>query len=104
MVNIWDGANKKRLTQIFGYPTSVAALAFNSSTSLLAVASSYAFEQARQYPFSLCLACSRGALRWGPGLLRRLLGARDLVGAASQPCAPTLWPWLQFAKSALPLA
>lgn len=45
VVNIWDGANKKRLQQIRGYPTSVAALAFNHDASLLAVASSYTFEK-----------------------------------------------------------
>ena len=44
MVNIWDGANKKRLHQISGYPTSVAALAFNAEATLLAVASSYTYE------------------------------------------------------------
>ena len=45
VVSIWDGANKKRLHQVAGYPTSVAALAFNASATLLAVASSYTFEQ-----------------------------------------------------------
>lgn len=44
-VNVWDGNNKKRLTQISRYPTSVAAMAFNSEGSLLAVAASYTFEQ-----------------------------------------------------------
>lgn len=34
-------------TQVVGYPTSVAALAFNASATLLAVAASYTFEQAR---------------------------------------------------------
>lgn len=51
VVNIWDGANKKRLTQVAGYPTSVAAMAFNSSASLLAIAASYTFEQGeRDHP------------------------------------------------------
>jgi cell cycle arrest protein BUB3 len=45
LVNVWDGANKKRLHQYPAYPTSIAALAFNSVGSLLAVASSYTFEQ-----------------------------------------------------------
>ena len=45
MVNIWDGANKKRLHQISGYPTSVAAIAYNSSATLMAVAASYTYEQ-----------------------------------------------------------
>ncbi len=45
MVNVWDGANKKRLCQIQGYPTSVSALAFNREGKYLAVASSYTWEQ-----------------------------------------------------------
>ncbi|GAB4822734.1 hypothetical protein N2152v2_009780 [Parachlorella kessleri] len=45
VVNLWDGANKKRLHQISGYPTSVAAIAFNSSATLMAVAASYTYEQ-----------------------------------------------------------
>eukprot|EP00887_Chlorella_sp_A99_P005513 scaffold1.g5513.t1 len=73
VVNIWDGANKKRLHQarcaawrgarakgaggadgrarISGYPTSVAALAFDAAGSLLAVAASYTHEQGeREHP------------------------------------------------------
>lgn len=45
VVNFWDGANKKRLHQVAGYPTSVAALAFNGASTQLAVAASYTFEQ-----------------------------------------------------------
>ncbi|CAL8462261.1 g1792 [Coccomyxa elongata] len=45
VVNVWDGANKKRLCQIQGYPTSVSALAFNREGKYLAVASSYTWEQ-----------------------------------------------------------
>ena len=45
LVNVWDGANKKRLHQYPAYPTSVAAVAFNSVGTMLAVASSYTFEQ-----------------------------------------------------------
>lgn len=44
VVNIWDPENKKRLFQITGYPTSVAALAFNHDGSQLAVAASYTYE------------------------------------------------------------
>ena len=39
-VNLWDGANKKRLAALPQFPTSVAALAFNADGSKLAVASS----------------------------------------------------------------
>jgi len=45
VVNIWDGANKKRLCQIQGYATSVSALAFSREGKYLAVAASYAWEQ-----------------------------------------------------------
>ncbi|KAJ9521705.1 hypothetical protein QJQ45_015367, partial [Haematococcus lacustris] len=45
VVNIWDGANKKRLFQISRYPTSVSALSFSRDGQFLAVASSYAYEQ-----------------------------------------------------------
>ena len=44
VVNIWDGAHKKRLCQIPGYPTSVSALAFSREGKYLAVASSYTWE------------------------------------------------------------
>ncbi|KAK3286306.1 hypothetical protein CYMTET_6134 [Cymbomonas tetramitiformis] len=44
-VNIWDGNNKKRLHQYPKYPTSVSALAFNASGTMLVVAASYTFEQ-----------------------------------------------------------
>ncbi|CAH2036286.1 unnamed protein product [Thlaspi arvense] len=44
-VNIWDGNNKKRLYQYSKYPTSIAALSFSRDGGLLAVASSYTFEE-----------------------------------------------------------
>jgi len=44
-VNIWDGFNKKRLCQFRRYPTSISSLAFSSDGSLLAIASSYIYEQ-----------------------------------------------------------
>ena len=44
VVNVWDGANKKRTRQFPKYPTSIAALAFNADGTYLAVASSYAYE------------------------------------------------------------
>lgn len=45
IVSIWDGANKKRLCQLCKYPTGISSLAFNHDGSLLAVASSYTYEQ-----------------------------------------------------------
>jgi len=45
LINIWDGRNKKRICQYPPYPTSIAALDFNSSGTLLAIASSYTFEE-----------------------------------------------------------
>ena len=44
LVNIWDPANKKRLCQFHKYPTSIAALAFSSDGSQLAIGASYQYE------------------------------------------------------------
>lgn len=44
-VIMWDGENKKRLQAPWGYPTSIAALAFSPTGAILAVASSYTFEE-----------------------------------------------------------
>jgi len=44
-VNIWDGHNKKRLCQFHRYPTSIASLSFCCDGSVLAIASSYLYEQ-----------------------------------------------------------
>ncbi len=43
-VCIWDAQNKKRLASFSGYPDSIASLSFNASGDLLAIASSYTFE------------------------------------------------------------
>ena len=48
MVNVWDGENKKRLSQVIGYPTSIAALAFSRDGQQLAVAASYTYERGEQ--------------------------------------------------------
>jgi cell cycle arrest protein BUB3 len=45
VVNVWDGQNKKRLSQFSKYPTSIAAVAFSENGSTLAIASSYTFEE-----------------------------------------------------------
>jgi len=42
---VWDGNNKKRICQYPAYPTSISALAFNNQGSLLAIASSYTYEE-----------------------------------------------------------
>ncbi|XP_078435356.1 mitotic checkpoint protein BUB3.1-like [Wolffia australiana] len=44
-VNVWDGNNKKRLYQYSKYPTSISALSFSRDGGLLAVASSYTYEE-----------------------------------------------------------
>ncbi|MQL69857.1 hypothetical protein Taro_002147 [Colocasia esculenta] len=44
-VNVWDGNNKKRLYQFPKYPTSIAALSFSRDGGLLAIASSYTYEE-----------------------------------------------------------
>jgi len=45
VINLWDGANKKRLFQIDKYPNNVSALSFSRDGSMLAVASSYTHER-----------------------------------------------------------
>ena len=40
-----DGFNKKRLCQYRRYPTSISSLSFSFDGSLLAIASSYMYEQ-----------------------------------------------------------
>lgn len=50
-VVIWDAANKKRLSSLSKFPTSIAAMAFNYDGTELAVASSYTFEEGeRDHP------------------------------------------------------
>lgn len=44
-VNVWDGNNKKRLYQYVKCPTSISALSFSRDGRLLAIASSYTFEE-----------------------------------------------------------
>jgi cell cycle arrest protein BUB3 len=45
MINVWDGENKKRICQYPQYPTSIASMDFNPAGDLLAIASSYTFEE-----------------------------------------------------------
>eukprot|EP00455_Lapot_gusevi_P037281 TRINITY_DN4164_c0_g1_i3.p1 TRINITY_DN4164_c0_g1~~TRINITY_DN4164_c0_g1_i3.p1 ORF type:complete len:331 (+),score=50.72 TRINITY_DN4164_c0_g1_i3:58-1050(+) len=45
VVNVWDGELKKRVCQYPNLPTSVASLDFNATGSLLAIASSYTYEE-----------------------------------------------------------
>ncbi len=48
---IWDGINKKKLTSLPPFATSIAALAFNHDGTELAIASSYTFEEGeREHP------------------------------------------------------
>ena len=50
-VVMWDGRNKKKLTTLPKFPTSVAAMAFNAHGTELAIASSYTFEEGeREHP------------------------------------------------------
>jgi cell cycle arrest protein BUB3 len=44
-VNCWDAKHKKRLINYTGYPTSISSLSFNHDGTLLAIASSYTFEE-----------------------------------------------------------
>ncbi|GFQ02053.1 mitotic checkpoint protein bub3.3 [Phtheirospermum japonicum] len=45
---IWDVQNKKRLMELPKYPNSAASLAYNHSGQLLAVASSYTYQEANE--------------------------------------------------------
>ncbi|KAL3894210.1 MAG: hypothetical protein SGCHY_005411, partial [Lobulomycetales sp.] len=45
VVSMWDGQHKKRIKQLPAYSSSIAALDFNCTGELLAVASSYTFEE-----------------------------------------------------------
>lgn len=44
-VFLWDAINRKRLAQLRKFPTSIASLAFSSTGKMLAIASSYTFEE-----------------------------------------------------------
>lgn len=44
-VYIWDGGNKKKLTTIPPFPTSISSIAFNHDGSEIAIASSYTHEE-----------------------------------------------------------
>jgi WD40 repeat protein len=41
---LWDGLNKKKLTTLPPFPTSISTLAFSPDGTELAIASSYTFE------------------------------------------------------------
>lgn len=47
-VNVWDGFNKKRLCQFHRYPASISSLSFSHDGSVLAIGSSYMYEQDEQ--------------------------------------------------------
>lgn len=47
----WDGMNKKKLTTLQRFPTSISALAYSFNGRELAIASSYTFEEGeREHP------------------------------------------------------
>lgn len=45
VVAIWDGENRRRITQFHNYPTSIASMDFNFDGSMLAIACSYTYEE-----------------------------------------------------------
>ncbi|KAF7828011.1 mitotic checkpoint protein BUB3.3-like isoform X1 [Senna tora] len=47
-VTIWDAGSRKRLIEFPKYPNSVASLSYNHEGQLLAVASSYTYQEARE--------------------------------------------------------
>ncbi len=58
LVCVWDGELKKRVSQLPPYPTSIAALDFNYDGSLLAVASSYTWEEGEKEYVRGILLCA----------------------------------------------
>ncbi|XP_057542126.1 mitotic checkpoint protein BUB3.3 isoform X2 [Amaranthus tricolor] len=44
----WDGSSRKRLLELPRYPNSVASLSYNSTGELLAIASSYTYQEANE--------------------------------------------------------
>ena len=48
VVAVWDADNKKRIKQYPKYPTSIASLDFSLDGSILAIASSYTWEQGQK--------------------------------------------------------
>lgn len=44
-MNLWDRVNKKRIRQLPKYHSSIASLSFNRDGQLLAIASSYGYEE-----------------------------------------------------------
>lgn len=77
VVAVWDGEAKKRLYQFAKYPTSVASLAFNAAGTLMAVASSYTFEEGEKQARGM-----RG--RGGGGTLFTMSGRHQLCPVFAQ--------------------
>ena len=51
IVNIWDINKRKRVKQFESYKTSISDIAFNHTGDLLAVSSSYTFEEGEKEYF-----------------------------------------------------
>lgn len=45
VVSIWDGVNRKRIKQFQRYPDEISSLSFSPDGKMLAVASSYTFDE-----------------------------------------------------------
>ena len=45
IVNMWDPFNRKRLCQFRKFPTSIVSLSFSPDGAMLAIASTYMFEE-----------------------------------------------------------
>lgn len=53
IVNMWDPFNRKRLCQFRRFPSSVVSLSFSPEGTLLAIASTYMYEEERDDPASI---------------------------------------------------
>lgn len=74
LVNIWDARAKKRLCRLPKLPVGVAAMDFNRDGSLLAIASSYTYEEGDKECVVLACALPRAVL-----VLTHLSRVADMV-------------------------
>lgn len=62
-VSFWDRVNRKRIRQLTKYPSSISSLSFNRDGQLLAIASSYGYEEGEKdhAPDSIFIRCVEDA-------------------------------------------
>ena len=48
VVSFWDYKSKRRVSQLTGFPNAISSMDFNADGSVLAIASSYLYENGKQ--------------------------------------------------------